>query len=168
MSDLKETALRLANTITKTSGELVKTTKLSFNLSSEKDKLKALYMEIGKKVHEIYIYGGSLGAAFDDKIKVLDAQVEKIKNLEAQINLVKGNKDCAKCGKTMERNAEFCPKCGQKSGETVSAAKTAPAEAPAPKVSVEPAPAPAVKVCSLCEKENTLDSKFCFHCGRVL
>ena len=181
MSDIKETVIKFANTITKTSGEIVKTTKLSISLSSEEDKLKTMYAEIGKKVHEIYMYGGSIGAAFDDQIKLVETQREKIDNLRNQINIVKGNKDCAKCGKTMEKNAEFCPKCGHRAADAAYADVTEPPAGPPQAENAAAKPfwreeaAPVVevcaevkKVCSLCGKENNKESKFCYHCGRVI
>jgi len=188
MSGIKETVLKFTNTVAKTSGELVKSTKLSINLASEEDKLKSLYTEIGKKVHEIYIYGGTLGAAFDDNIRSVEAQQEKIKDLRNKIDAVKGTKTCFKCGKTMERSAEFCPKCGQRADAAPDAGyksygvnpsqSAAEYDAPpdrretAPPVPIEEPPEPpaqtTVKTCVLCGKENEIDSRFCLHCGRVL
>ena len=169
MNDLKETIVKFTNSVTKTSGEILKSTKLSLSLSSEEDKLKALYLEIGKKVHEIYSYGGSLGEAFDEKIKLVEAQAEKIKELKNRIDDVRGTKSCPNCGKSIDRNNEFCPKCGHKTAE-VSSTPSVPVEfavneeaSTAPPVSE-----PSAKICGLCGKENPGESRFCFHCGRVI
>jgi len=175
MSEAKETFLRITNTITRTSGEFIKSARLSINLASEEDRLKTLYTEIGKKVHEIYAYGGTLGAAFDENIAAVELQQEKINDLKNKIDAVKGTKSCAGCGKTMDRGAEFCPKCGRRTGEPreikkdrepyAANAGAAPDDPPV----TDPAPsAVPVKTCGLCGKENEADSKFCFHCGRVL
>jgi len=175
MSELKETVVKITNSITKTSGEIFKNAKLSINLASEEEKLKSIYNEIGKKVHEIYIYGGSLGTAFDDKIKLAEAQQEKINDLRNRIDAVKGTKTCVSCGKTMEKNAEFCPKCGHHSGEPVVRNKTAeeyvqfPDEPVVTDVQNPPAaPGPGVKVCPICGRQNEDGVRFCYHCGRVL
>ena len=171
MNDIKGTVLKFTNTIAKTSGELIKSTKLSINLASEEEKLKNLYTEIGKKVHEIYIYGGALGAAFDEHIKLVEAQRDKISELKNRIDAVKGTKTCVKCGRTMDRAAEFCPKCGQRSADAPYSAEPEAlgepaAEPPAGNQTAEAGPP--VKVCALCGKENENNAKFCFHCGRVL
>ena len=178
MSELKETVFKITNSITKTSGEIFKSAKLTINLASEEDKLKSIYTEIGKKVHEIYIYGGTLGAAFDDKIELAEAQQKKINDLKNRIDAVKGTKTCAACGKTTEKNAEFCPKCGHRSGEPVvksekAALKTQPANEPDASdepvlQDVRPMSAPAGKACPICGKINEDGVRFCYHCGRVL
>jgi len=167
MEDIKGTLYKITNTIAKTSGELIKSTKLTINLASEEDKLKALYQEIGKKVHEIYIYGGTLGSAFDENIKLVEAQQEKIRDIKSRIDAVKGTKPCVKCGRTMDKNADFCPKCGQKNGDApYSEDIPEPNESPLPVFNEEPAVK--MKICGLCGKENEIDSKFCLHCGRAL
>ena len=170
MSDLKDTIFKFTSSVAKTSGEIVKSTKLSINLASEEDKLKAMYIEMGKKVHEIYSYGGSLGHAFDDNIKKVEGQLEKIKNIRNQIDVVKGTKTCSKCGKSMTRSAEFCPKCGNKTGdldvpETVSTQPALQTEVVMPASATE---AQTVKKCNACGYENNEETKFCLHCGRIL
>jgi len=114
MSDFRDTITNVAKSVTKTSGDLLKTTKLNMNLSTEEGKLKSLYLEIGKKVHEIYQYGGSLGTYFDEKyLEILTAE-RKISEMKEQISAIKGVRNCPKCGKSAERESEFCPKCGMR------------------------------------------------------
>ncbi len=126
MSNLKSTLLNITRNVSKTSGVLVKTTKLSVNLAQEQETLKNLYIETGKKVHEIYQYGGSLGKFFDEKYHEIEAVENKITNLKEEIAKIKGVKECPKCGKQVDRNAEFCPKCG------LRLESAAPGEAPPP------------------------------------
>jgi len=175
MSELKETVLKITNTIARTSGELIKSTRLSIALASEEDKLKALYVEIGKKVHEIYTYGGTLGAAFDENVKLVEEQREKIKDIKTKIDAVKGTKTCQKCGKSMDHNAEFCPKCGRRAEYPYGTESEAPAAEeepyandPEPFETIQTPPPVTVKTCALCGKENTADLKFCYHCGRAM
>ncbi|MCL1787220.1 MAG: zinc ribbon domain-containing protein [Defluviitaleaceae bacterium] len=112
MQDIKGTLFNITKSVTKTSGDLLKTTKLNMSLSSEEAALKNLYMEIGKKVHEIYQYGGSLGKFFDEKYLEIEASERKIADLKEQIGVIKGTRACPKCGKSVDRAAEFCQKCG--------------------------------------------------------
>ncbi|MCL2841019.1 MAG: zinc ribbon domain-containing protein [Defluviitaleaceae bacterium] len=112
MSDFQSTIANIARNVTKTSGDLLKSTKLSMSLSSEEANLKNIHYEIGKKVHEIYQYGGSLGEFFDAKYYEIEECERKIADLKEQIGVIKGTRDCPKCGKKVERIAEFCPKCG--------------------------------------------------------
>jgi len=112
MSDIRETLANFTKNVTKSSGDLFKSTKLSMSVSTEQNNLKNLYLEIGKKVHEIYQYGGNLGKFFDEKYREIEACELKIEELKEQIGLIKGTRECSKCGKQAERTAEFCPKCG--------------------------------------------------------
>lgn len=185
MNDIRNTILKAANTITKTSTELLKSTKLSVSLASEEDKLKALYVETGKKVHEIYMFGGSLGKAFDELIKRIEEQEERIKGIRNQLEIVKGTRTCTNCGKTIDRYAEFCPKCGQRAADarpvtpieaSVGEPEPAPPQEPVPRPDAElPAPEAEtpeagadIKRCGACGQENEKELKFCLYCGRIL
>ncbi|MCL2387297.1 MAG: zinc ribbon domain-containing protein [Defluviitaleaceae bacterium] len=114
MNDLRDKITSITKTVTKTSGDLLKSTKLNMNLSTEENELRTIYVEIGRKVHEIYQYGGSLGTYFDSKyLEILDCE-RKIADTKEQLSVIKGVRQCPKCGKNAERTAEFCAKCGVK------------------------------------------------------
>jgi len=169
MSDLRDTLMKFTKGVTKTSGELLKSTKLSLSLASEEDKLKQIYMEIGKKVHEIYQYGGTLGKFFDEKYGEIQKTEAGIQALKNQMDTIKGVKTCPKCGASVDRDAGFCPKCGVQMDAIPSAAAAAAPDTP-PAI---PAPAiPALKretvICRNCQSENEPGSKFCLTCGRLL
>lgn len=187
MSDIKGSIFKITNAITKTSGELLKNTKLSLNLSTEEERLKAIYIEIGKKVHEIYQYGGSLGKAFDEKYAEIVKQEEKIQKLRQQMDINKGTKSCPKCSSQMDRNAEFCSKCGYRANSAelealphvddthdIGTSDKEIFENPEPFTS-EPVPVlqvteehKSVKTCRACGKECSDGDKFCLYCGRML
>jgi len=186
MDDIKGTVAKLAKSVTKTSGTLIKTTKLTLNLSGAEDELKRVYQDIGRKVEEIYLYGGSLGKAFDEQYKELKEKQAKIAAIKEQLNAAKGTRECPKCGRVVERSAEFCPKCGAvlAGGGAVSAAagSAAPAVAavippalnpPAPvasaAVAVLSVPEPVVEgwICPVCGAKNLPGDKFCLSCGRM-
>jgi uncharacterized protein (UPF0212 family) len=166
MNDFKQTLMKFTKTVTKTSSDLLKTTKLSMSLASEEDRLKGIYYDIGKKVHEIYMYGGALGKFFDDKYKeIVDAE-DKIAEIKNQIDMAKGLKSCPKCGKSIEKNAGFCPKCGLKL-DSAFACET-PAEPDVNMVDQTQCAASEKKICIACHAENELGTKFCLKCGRML
>ena len=196
MQDIKGTLVNLTRSVTKTSGDLLKTTKLTMSLSTEETNLKNLYMEIGKKVHEIYQYGGSLGKFFDEKYLEIDAAERKIADLKEQIGVIKGTRVCTKCGKTVDRSAEFCQKCGVRvelnhapeaeqapmppmpeemaatapppvDQERDIAAPQSPAHGIFPK-ETPPLAAPALRTCRVCSSQNEAGTKFCISCGRIL
>ena len=184
MQDFRETIVNITKNVTKTSGDLLKTTKLGISLSSEETNLKNLYIEIGKKVHEIYQYGGSLGKFFDEKHAELEACERKISEYKEQISQIKGTRECGKCGKTVERTSEYCPKCGMRVSDAlppletatipsvpipVSVHEPAPTSIPIPQTISAPEPiAPQTRTCRVCGVANQLNSKFCLSCGRIL
>ena len=181
MQDIKGTLFSMTKTITKTSGDFLKQTKLSMNLSAEESNLKTLYMDIGKKVHEIYQYGGSLGKFFDEKYHELEACERKISDLKNQISVLKGVKSCPKCGKNIEKSAEFCQTCGirvELGHEVLEAVATTPVAEPASPIEAVQAPTPNPPPvaptppkqysCRVCGSYNDGNSKFCLSCGRIL
>jgi len=174
MSDFKDTLIKITKGVTKTSGELLKSTKLSLSLASEEDKLKQIYIDIGKKVHEIYQYGGGLGKFFDEKYAEILKTEAGIQNLKNQMDSLKGVRACPKCGASIDRGAGFCPKCGAQL-DTLSGAPAEPdtpvtyAAPAAPAIKPEaPAPKPEKIICRNCQAENEPGSKFCLTCGRLL
>ena len=171
MSDLKDTLMKFTRGVTKTSGELLKSTKLSLALASEEDKLKQIYVEIGKKVHEIYQYGGSLGKFFDEKYLEIQQTETSILNMKNQMETIKGIKTCPKCGASIDRGAGFCPKCGAQLETVViaDAPSAAPsATTPEPPVVKEAEPKKNRIICRNCQSENEPGSSFCLTCGRML
>ena len=197
MSDLQSTLASIAKNVTKTSSDLLKSTKLSMSLSSEEANLKNLHYEIGRKVHEIYQYGGSLGEFFDAKYYEIEECERKIADLKEQIGVIKGTRECPKCGKKVERISEFCPKCGLKldvkameaGAHEIPAAPPPPMPshdpsqippahahsvatpapiAPPPPAPIPPTPPPLEKKCRICGSKNDFTTKFCLSCGRIL
>jgi predicted RNA-binding Zn-ribbon protein involved in translation (DUF1610 family) len=166
MSDIKNTLNGLRKSITKTSTEIVKTTKINLNISSSEENLNSLYLEIGKKVHEIYIYGGTLGKFFDEKFIDIVELERKISDLRSQLDVIKGTRSCYKCGGQVDRNSEFCPKCGVSLVDSEVRTKTVNEFA---NDNFKTATVKTVKsTCTLCLFENDTNSKYCFSCGRQL
>jgi len=197
MQDIKNTIVNITKNVTKSSGDLFKTTKLNISLATEEGNLKNLYTEIGKKVHEIYQYGGSLGKFFDEKYLEIEALERKISEIREQIGSIKGVRICSGCGKTIDRASGFCPKCGVRTEDargvesggahfsdahdaqySQPAAEPMPPAYPPPPVEIPPAPPmppmppmpppPIVKSCRVCNATNDPGTKFCASCGRLL
>ncbi|MCL2203212.1 MAG: zinc ribbon domain-containing protein [Defluviitaleaceae bacterium] len=178
MSDFRETLVNITKNAGKTTTDLFKTAKLNISLTNEQTTIKNLYTEIGKKVHEIYQYGGSLGKYFDEKYLELEAAERKMAEIREQISIVKGVRECLKCGKSVERSAEFCPKCGIRLEGNAPAIPEPthegnaplPESAPmdfAPPPPPLPPPSPG-RNCRVCGAANDATTKFCLSCGRLV
>ena len=179
MDEMKKGVANVARSIAKGGGTFIKSTKLTLDLSSEESKLKALYMDIGKKVHEIYSYGGSLGDFFDKRYQDILEHQRKIDDLREALDIAKGVKTCPKCGKTSPRTSVFCPKCGEgmtdvpEMTEETAPRRQAAADAdavpdPAPPSHAPPQANPKSKICNVCGKTNDPTDRFCLSCGRIL
>ena len=114
MGDITGMIGKITKKITQTSSDMLKTTKLNLNLAKEEEKLKNLYISIGKKVHEIYNYGGGLGEFFDKSYEEILVIEDKIKEYRQLIDIAKGTATCPGCSKTVSGTSDFCPKCGHK------------------------------------------------------
>ena len=102
----------MTKSASKVTGDLFKTTKLNLSLSTEQAALNKLYAEIGKKVHEIYQYGGTLGELFDKYYANIQAHEAKMEDIKAQIAVIRGVRECPHCNKPVDRTSDFCSKCG--------------------------------------------------------
>ena len=137
MEEIKTMINKIGKNITKTSKNIIKSTKLSMQLSSQEEKLKNLYIEAGKKVYEIYSYGGNIGEFFDEKYKQMleiekeilniKQKIEENKNENINQTIYKENTEniinntsrveecriCNSCGQKNNVNDKFCLKCGR-------------------------------------------------------
>lgn len=146
MEELKNNITKLGKSITKASGKLIKNTKLNIKLSSEEEKIRKIYIEIGQKVHEIYSYGGNIGKFFDEKyLEIVEAE-EKIKEIKNLINLQK-----EKPFETEKSKEINIPK-------EVFIDTTLNNEI---ENSIEE-----YKICNACGEKNEKGEKFCLKCGR--
>ena len=183
MDEVKKGVANVARSIAKGSGTLIKTTKLTLDLSNEENKLKALYTEIGKKVHEIYSYGGSLGEYFDQRYQDILEHQRKIDDLRESLDIAKGVKTCPKCGKTSPRSSTFCPKCGEgiadvpeKTAEMAriphdtgtGAALDHTSTGDGSMAFLPSQTPPQSKICNVCSSSNNPTDRFCLSCGRIL
>jgi ribosomal protein L32 len=174
MEENKSGISKVTSAVVKGTGTLVKTTKLNINLSSEESRLKNIYFDIGKLVHEIYKTGGSFGGIFDEKYGEILETEAKIAEINEKIEIAKGIVNCPKCGTSSKRGSAFCLKCGTNIGEITFEEVQAPS--PTKDLVIEemsapiPNPPPKVegKVCIICGLKNQIDERFCLSCGRVL
>lgn len=108
--------------------KITKETKLKLKMNENKGKISDLYEEIGKKVYEKHV--------MEEDIKIkeeLQEECEKIDSLskeieEARQEILKLNKkrQCHKCFAEIEKDAQFCPKCGVKQEQEIEVTEEVP------------------------------------------
>lgn len=168
--DWRSKLAKAVRTVKDSTGEMYTTAKINIDLGKEQEHLNKLYYEIGKKVHEIYQYGGSLGKFFDEKYLEIKEVEERIEELQKKIEEIKKVRVCTECGKEIEKGAKFCPKCGASMSnipekEAVVQSSEKPIEIEKNDASKPPKE---TKICPTCQSENKIEDKFCLSCGRAL
>ena len=140
----------LAQTAAKKSGELVEITKINFNISSEEDKIKDLFCEIGKSFYEMYIENPDASGRFSEQCAKIKQYKDNIKVLKEKINEIKNITLCTSCGNEVDKSNSFCNKCGAK-------------------VQAEPAASTANEdntlKCPSCNAKIEASTVFCSSCG---
>lgn len=95
--------------------KIAKEAKLKLKINENKSKINDLYEEIGKKVYQKHTSSEDLCIKKDleeecAKIDILSAEIEKY---HKEILELSDLKKCVKCDESMDKNAKFCPKCGE-------------------------------------------------------
>ncbi|MGE5327980.1 MAG: zinc ribbon domain-containing protein [Deltaproteobacteria bacterium] len=153
LENLGKTISGAAQTAAKKSGEMVEITKINMSIGSEEDKIEKLQMQIGKKVYENSVAGTPISADdFKDACNEITERNNTIKDLKAKILEVKSIKLCTSCGAELEKEVQFCNKCGSKQ------------EA----IAVETAQTAAEAACPKCSAALPADAGFCGSCGEKL
>mgnify|MGYP004500316003 FL=1 len=100
-------------------GKIAKEAKLKMKMNENKSQIDELYKEIGRKVYEKHVIKGNINIKKDleeecTKIDVLSAEIESY--LKECLEL-KDLRQCPKCSSKIEKDAKFCPQCGEKQPE---------------------------------------------------
>ena len=100
-------------------GKIAKEAKLKMKMNENKSQIDELYKEIGRKVYEKHVIKGNINIKKDleeecTKIDVLSAEIESY--LKECLEL-KDLRQCSKCSSKIEKDAKFCPQCGEKQPE---------------------------------------------------
>jgi ribosomal protein S27AE len=106
-----------AKAAAKISGSVVEITKLNMSINTEEEKVKKLYMEIGKQLYEDYIDGKPVGEELMRKCIKIDEIITNIAEMKEKILELKNVKACPNCGTILAIDMEYCHKCGKKQEE---------------------------------------------------
>lgn len=97
----------------KKSGELVEITKLNIRISTEEDKARAIYEEIGKSEYQKYNKGEMVDNGINRFCEEIDELESGIRIMKRKLSNIKQTKKCQDCGTEVKKDASFCPKCGK-------------------------------------------------------
>lgn len=150
---------KLGEKITNTSKDVARKTKdlteiakLNMSISSEEDKIKNKYQEIGKLYYELFNNAPDENfQAFCDDITV---SLGIISSSKRQVLSIKGVKICTNCGAEVPLATSFCGSCGSKVEEEITLTVIDPIESEIPN-----------QHCIQCENILSEDAVFCTICG---
>lgn len=120
MSNFENFTKRVAETAkaaVRKSGDIVEVTKLNLNIGTEEDKIKKLYVDMGRMVYELYLNGDEVSSVLVDNCEKVGNHEKAIQELRQKILQLKNMKACQECGSEIEMDFEYCPRCGGRQEE---------------------------------------------------
>jgi len=120
MTDFENAMKKVADVLhaaARKSGEIFENTKISYNISTEKDKIVKLQSKIGEKFYKIYKESGAAPDSIVGELEAIAELEETIRAMEKTIADSKPYKFCSECGARLELNDVYCAKCGAKQHE---------------------------------------------------
>ena len=102
-------------------GKIAKETKIKLKIGELKSQISDIYEEIGKKVYEKHIREEDICIKKDleEQCTKIDVLSDEIDGLLKESLELKDKKQCQKCFKEIEKDAQYCPNCGAKQEETI-------------------------------------------------
>jgi len=109
----------LGKKTTETTAKIATEAKLKIEIAENKEKIKDLYIELGRKVYENYVREEKLNIHefISDDCSKIDEISKKIENARKEILVLNNKKMCKKCYAEIETDYIFCPQCGEKQTE---------------------------------------------------
>ena len=100
-------------------GKIAKETKLKFKIGELKTQINHIYEEIGKKVYEKHIREEKIdiNKELEEQCTKIDVLSDEIDSLLRECLTLKDKKQCPKCYKEIDKEAQFCSSCGEKQND---------------------------------------------------
>lgn len=118
LSKIAKTVGDGAATVAKKSGEIVETSKLNLNISSEKNNIEKLYKEIGEMIFEKYKNGAMIDVDLEEACKSIEESNDNIERIKEKIEEIKANKGDDNIDKDEDEEDENACSCCEKEDET--------------------------------------------------
>lgn len=112
--NISEGASSVANTVAKTSSEMVEKSKLLSSIGSCKKEVRDLYGSLGEVIYK----KSKEGLIEDEEVAYLIDKIDRLNEditcLQEKLELLNSEKICKSCGKEIDKEVKFCPYCGFK------------------------------------------------------
>lgn len=96
--------------------KLAKEAKLRLKMNEDRSDIDDLYKQIGKKVYEKHVIDDNINIKEDleEECTKIDVISQEIESILKEILTLKDRKQCPKCFEQIEKDAQYCQKCGAK------------------------------------------------------
>lgn len=101
--------------ITKETGKLVESAKLTYTASDIESQLNKIYTAIGKSFYDACIAEDSIPDEFSGEFECIAELKKQLENAKDKISEIKNTKKCPACSALLNDNDVYCRKCGAKS-----------------------------------------------------
>lgn len=116
--NISEGASSVANTVAKTSSEMVEKSKLLSSISSCKKEVRDLYGSLGEVIYK----KAKEGLIEDEEVAYLIDKIDRLNEdvdcLQDKLDQLSNEKICKSCGREIDKEVKFCPFCGLKQEES--------------------------------------------------
>lgn len=109
--NIKKGLTKAAKKTKETSETMVEAAKLKYRLVEIKSDIEDNYMMIGKLVYESS-EEDDISSRINELSDEITSLIEARDDMQEKLNELVNKKQCPKCDARMEKEFEFCPKCG--------------------------------------------------------
>lgn len=112
LDELRDRAADAMQVTGKKVEEVYGTTKVKLQIADKQSAVRTLYRELGEIVYENSKKDEPDFDAVEDKIAEIDLAFDAIEELKASERKIKNTVKCPACGEDVDKEANFCSKCG--------------------------------------------------------
>ncbi len=97
-------------------GKLAKEAKLRVKMGELKSEINNIYEDMGKTIYENHLREEKqdIEDNLEEKCTKIDCLSDEIESILRECLELKDKKQCSKCHTKIEKDAKFCPQCGEK------------------------------------------------------
>ena len=115
INKIGEEARKAFRFISKETGKLVESAKLTYTASDVESQLNKIYTAIGKKFYDICVAEDNIPEEFSNEFESIAELKKQLENAKDKISEIKNTKKCTACSASLNEGDSYCRKCGAKS-----------------------------------------------------